>query len=870
MTDPAHQSCDPPGLTFQEAARLLAAEGPNELPSSRPRTLWAMAAAVAGEPMFLLLVACGVVYLFLGEPREALLLLGFVLLTMGITIYQERKTERALEALRDLASPRALVVRDGVQARIPGREVVRGDILVLSEGDRVPADAVLLSALNLTVDESLLTGESVAVRKLAREERPGEDYLGEEPPPGGDDQPFVYAGTLVVAGSGLARVTRVGAATRMGGIGRALAEIGPQQTALQRQTGRLVKRLALGGLALALAVAVIYGYTRSDWLGGVLAGLSLAMATLPEEFPVVLTVFLALGAWRMSSRQVLTRRLPAVETLGSATVLCVDKTGTLTQNRLSVRQLWAGGLLCRLNEGQQTSLPLHEGFHELIEYGILASQREPFDPLEQALTRAGGCLGDGDHLHGDWQLVREYPLSHQLLAISHVWRTAGDDHYVVAAKGAPEAVVDLCHLTDQHTVGLMGLVAAMADEGLRTIAVAAARIPAQAPSAPGLPEGQHGFPFEFVGLVGLADPVREGVPEAVAQCRRAGIRVLMITGDHPRTARAVARQAGLELADQVLTGPELAGLDDAALGERLKRVGVCARVAPEQKLRLVQALATAGEVVAMTGDGVNDAPALKAAHIGVAMGGRGADVAREAADLVLLDDDFSSIVAAVAMGRRIFDNLHKAMAYILAVHVPIAGLSLVPVLLGWPLVLLPVHIVFLELIIDPACSVAFQAEPPEPDLMDRPPRDPAEPLFGLGSIGLALAQGLSVLAITLAINGTALALERDPEEARALAFTTLVLANLGLILANRSWSELIVQTLARPNPAMWWIVAGAAVFLGLALYTPWLRGIFHFDLLHGHDLALCLAGASAGLFWFELLKLVKRRRGRRPDGRGGL
>jgi Ca2+-transporting ATPase len=344
----------------------------------------------------------------------------------------------------------------------------------------------------------------------------------------------------------------------------------------------------------------------------------------------------------------------------------------------------------------------------------------------------------------------------------------------------------------------------------------------------------------------------------------------MITGDHPRTARSVARQAGLDHPEQILTGGEMTGLDDQGLQERLKRTSVCARVTPEQKLKLVQALAAAGEVVAMTGDGVNDAPALKAAHIGIAMGGRGADVAREAADLVLLNDDFASIVAAVAMGRGIFDNLRKAMAYILAVHVPIAGLSLVPVLLGWPLILLPVHIVFLEMIIDPACSVAFQAEPPEADLMDRPPRDPAEPLFGLGSAGLALAQGLSVLAIVLAIHATALYLDKDPDEARALSFTTLVLANLGLILANRSWSELIVQTLARPNPALWWIVAGTLVFLGLALYTPWLSGMFHFDLLHGHDLALCLAGATAGVIWFELLKLGRRRRGRARAGQGGL
>ncbi len=850
LDDPYRQ----PGLSAGEAARRLAAEGPNELPSARPRSLPAQAAAVAAEPMFLLLLACGAVYFFLGDLREALMLLGFVFLVMGITLFQERKTERALDALRDLASPRALVIRDGGRIRIPGREVVRGDLIILGEGDRVPADGALMAALNLTVDESLLTGESAPVRKLARPPEPAEQAL-----PGGDDQPFVYSGTLVVRGRGLARVMETGAATRMGGIGRALAAIAPQDTALQRETERLVKRLALWGLGLCVLVTVVYGLTHADWPRAILAGLSLAMATLPEEFPVVLAIFLALGAWRMAQRQVLTRRLPAVETLGSATVLCVDKTGTLTLNRLSVRRLYAGGLMCRIDDDAAERPFLHEGFHELIEFGILASQREPFDPLEQALTRVGRSrLGDGDHLHQDWELVREYPLSHELLAISHVWRAAGRDEYVVAAKGAPEAVLDLCHLTDQHTVGLMGLVAAMADEGLRTIAVAAARFPGLA--EPDLPGGQHDFPFEFVGLVGLADPVRPGVPAAVAQCRQAGIRVIMITGDHPRTAQEIARQVGLDRPQAVLTGQEMAVLDETELKARLEGVNVCARVAPEQKLRLVRALDAAGHVVAMTGDGVNDAPALKAAHIGIAMGGRGADVAREAADLVILDDDFASIVAAVAMGRRVFDNLRKAMAYILAVHAPIAGLSLIPVLLGWPLVLLPVHIVFLEMIIDPACSVAFQAEPPEPGLMTRPPRDPREPLFGRRTVVLAVGQGLSVLAMVLAIHAAALMLGKGQDEARALTFTTLVLANLGLILANRSWSELIVRTLARPNPALWWIAAGTCLFLGLVLFTPGLRDLFHFEVLHLHDLLLCLGGAVAGVFWFEVLKAGRRTR----------
>ncbi|MBI5521586.1 MAG: cation-translocating P-type ATPase [Desulfarculus sp.] len=836
------------GLQPQEAGRRLAQHGPNELPAARPRPLWSLALGVLREPMFLLLVGAGAIYLALGDLREACMLLAFVLVVMAITLYQERKTERALTALRDLSSPRALVIRGGQQVRIPGREVVKGDLLILSEGDRVPADGVVLACLNLCLDESLLSGESEPVRKL-----PGEVVLAMAPP-GGDGLPFVYSGSLVVGGQGICQVLAVGAESQLGKIGRALASLPQEPTGLERQTRRLVRRLALAGALLCALVVVLYGLSRQDWLHGFLAGLSLAMAMLPEEFPVVLSIFLALGAWRISQKNVLTRRMPAVENLGAATVLCVDKTGTLTQNRMSVARVWAGGQFFDLGADGQRPLP--EAFHQVIEFGILASQPEAFDPMDQALQRLGAQQpGLLEHLHHDWELVREYPLSHEMLALSHVWRAAGDGQYVIAAKGAPEAIADLCHLNPAQAGEMAGLVRTMAREGLRTIAVAAARF-GQEP----LPGGQHDFAFSLVGLVGLMDPLRPGVPAAIEECRRAGIRVVMITGDHPRTALAIAAQAGLPEGGQVLTGPELEGLDDQALGARLAQINVFARVAPEQKMRLVQALKARGEVVAMTGDGVNDAPALKAAHIGVAMGGRGTDVARESAGLVLLDDDFSSIVAAVRLGRRIYDNLRKAMSYVLAVHMPIAGLSLAPVLLGWPLILLPAHIVFLEMIIDPACSVAFEAEPEEAGIMDRPPRDPGEPLFGGGTVLASLLQGLLALAMVLGVYLLASGRGASQDQARALAFTTLVLTNLGLILANRSWTSPLLASLKRPNPALWWVLAGSLAFLGLVLYVPFLRGLFHFEPVGLDGLLLCLAAGVFSVLFFELCKLPRRLR----------
>ncbi len=838
------------GLTEKEAAWRLISDGPNELPASARRGIWAIALEVIREPMFLMLVACGMLYLFVGEPADATMLLGFVFVVMGITIVQERRTEGALEALRDLSSPRALVIRDGQQRRIPGREVVRGDLLVIAEGDRVPADALLRHAINVSADESLLTGESVAVRKITATG----SITAERP--GGDDLPFIYSGTLITSGQGIAEVLSTGTQTELGKIGKALQEVTSESTLLQRETRSLVRNLALIALCLCAVVVIVYGMTRGNsagaWLDGVLAGLTLAMATLPEEFPVVLTVFLALGAWRISRNRVLTRRMPAVETLGAATVLCTDKTGTLTLNQMSVQQLYSAGQL--FDAGTAKDAPLPEKFHGLLEYGILASKRDPFDPMEKALERLGNeHLAQTEHLHADWSLVREYPLSPQLLALSHVWRSPSGSEYEIAAKGAPEAIAELCHLDQMEKDEITKQVTAMADEGLRVLGVAMARF-----TETDLPDEQHDFDFSFLGLVGLADPVRPTVSNAIRECTTAGVRVIMITGDYPGTAQSIARQIGLHAFENCITGPELDNMSDEELFRRIRDVSIFARAVPEQKLRIVNALKANGEIVAMTGDGVNDAPALKAAHIGIAMGGRGTDVARESASLVLLDDDFSSIVQAIKMGRRIYDNIRKAIAYIVAVHVPIAGLSIVPVFFpSWPLLLLPVHVVFLELIIDPACSLIFEAEEAEPDVMNRPPRKPTERLFNMRTVSISLLQGLIVLGVILGIVKLSGTIGHPDENAqRVFAFMALVAANLALILTNRSWNRTVLSMFRQPNRALWWVLVGVTVAMSLIFSVPFMRELFHFSTVDFADIALCVLAGVLGILWFEILKLT--------------
>ncbi len=834
-----------PGLSEVEATRLLKVHGYNELPSQKKPSLLSILIRVLSEPMLLLLIGCGILYFLIGETKDAAMLVAFVFVMIGITFFQERKTERTLEALRELSSPRALVIRDGKQIRIPGREVVRKDLIVIREGDRIPADATVLTSENLMVDESLLTGESIPVRKSDW------DYKLSQQKPGGDNLPFVYSGSLVVSGWGEAIVTSTGVHTAMGKIGKSLGLIKEEETLLRKETAKIVRGVTVIGIILCTITILAYYLLKDNLIQGILAGLTLSMAMLPEEFPVVLLVFQTLGAWRISKNKVLTRRVAAIETLGSATILCSDKTGTLTQNKMELGGFGVNDSFFFFDTSSPKTFP--EKFHQLLEYAILASQSDPFDPIEKEIKRKGEkLLKDSKHLHTTWHLAKEYPLSKELLTISRVWQSPDNNEYVIASKGAPEAIIDICHLAKQEKERILNRVTAMSEKGQRVLGVAKATF-----SRKNLPSNQHDYKFEFVGLAGFYDPIRPTVPHSVREAHQAGIRVMMITGDYPGTAQFIARQIGLKNPDQYITGEDLDKMNSQELREKIKDVNIFARVVPEQKLLIVNALKDNGEVVAMTGDGVNDAPALKSANIGIAMGERGTDVAREAAHLVLLDDNFSSIVSAVREGRRIFNNLKQAMGYIMAVHVPIAGMTILPLLFDLPVVLMPAHIAFLELIIDPACSIVFESEKEDSDIMKRPPRSLHSPLFNLKNVSLNLLQGVGVLIATFLLFAYIIRSGRGELVARSFAFVSLVLSNILLIVVNLSWRKNISRIIFSSNKTLYLIISIVLVCLICVLYVPFLSSLFHLSALAFIDIVLIGAVVLISLSWFEGLKLIR-------------
>ncbi len=825
-------SADARGLTTEEVVRRRAEFGVNEIDKPRTRSLWAILRGVLREPMFMLLLVGAGVYLAIGDLGEGLFLTAGAAVSMGLVIIQEARSEGALRALRSLAQPMARVVRDGVDQQIAARDLVPGDLVLLEEGERLPADVRLVSGDLLSVDESMLTGESAPVAK----------HRTDDP---ADETGKLFAGAMIARGGGVAEVIDTGARTVLGKIGASLAAGGEEPTPLQQAAHRVVGYLAIAALAFCVVVFLAYGLLRGDWLMGGLTSITVAISLLPEEFPMVLAVFLALGAWRLARHNVLVRRSAVIEALGGATMLCVDKTGTLTRNRMQLARAWAGDSMHDLDDDRQRA----GAVARMLRIAALASARRSLDPMDRAILDLAPQPDDIPS-HGP---DRTWPLKPERLAVIQVWRHGEGE--IAAAKGAPETVFRMCRLPPERIEAQKRVLDDMAAEGLRVLAVASSHQDRRFPDEP--EDGD----FQFEGLIGFIDPLREDAPAALAEARSAGIDVAMITGDHPSTALAIARQAGVSVAAGALAGADIDALDDAGLRQRIRAVRVFARIRPEQKLRLVDAFKANGEVVVMTGDGVNDGPALQAAHIGIAMGKRGTDVAREASDIVLLDDSFASIVGGVRLGRRIFANLRKALTFITAVHVPLAGLALGPILLGWPPLFLPMHVVLLELVIDPVCSLVFEAEPSESHSMQKPPRRKDEPLFGPSHIAFGVLQGAIVLLAVAGVYGWALQAGEETQ-ARGAAFCCLVVANLTMAMADAAGGR--AGLFDRSHAAFWSIAAAAAAALATTLYLPVLS-----DILKMTPPPLAMLGVSLGVAviaggWFGAAKAL---RGMRPAQR---
>lgn len=834
----AHQT-NANGLTTDEAKRLQEQYGKNELSLQKQESFFKKVFHIICEPMFLLLLVAAVIYFILGEPRDGAIMLVFVIGIISIDIIQELKTDKTLNALRDLSAPHVMVIRDGVEMEIASADLVPGDLMQIQEGVKIPADGVIIKCNDLCVDESSLTGEAEGVWKVPNDAvEATSDYWRKD---------YCYAGTLVTQGAATVQVSKIGSATEYGKIGQNVAEAPNSPTPLQKQTGKIVKLCSgIAAVLFALVGVVTYLNIPDHAIGdriieSILSGITLAMAMIPEEFPVILTVFLSMGAWRLAKKNSLVRKLPSVETLGAVSVLCVDKTGTITMNQMTVQDTWAA-------DGDTDVL---------CEMMGLACETEAYDPMEKAMLAYCEKLGiSKNHLFGG-SLITEYAFTNELKMMGHVWRHDGE--ILIAAKGSPERILTLCDLTNEAQSQTEGKVKEMSMNGLRVIAVGVMKLNNEAD----VPTQMTDCSLNLCGLIGLADPPRETVKEDIAVCTKAGIRVVMITGDNGITASSIAKKIGMPNSDHIITGDELNEMTDEELRNRVNDVSIFSRVIPEHKMRIVKALKDNGEIVAMTGDGVNDAPALKYADIGIAMGKRGSEVSREAADLILMDDNFSTIVDTVKDGRRIYDNIRKAVGYVFAIHIPIAFSSLLAPMLGIGsanLLLLPLHVVLLELIIDPTCSIVLERQPPERDIMSRPPRNRDEKLLSSKTLLKSVLQGLCVFAASFGAYFYLLnQYPADASIARTMGLAIIMFANLFLVQVNSSEQDFAFQSLKRfwGDKVMWIINLGTLAGLLVILYTP-LCGFLKLAPLSIGQFFASLGIAAVSVLWYELVKLVRK------------
>jgi Ca2+-transporting ATPase len=816
------------GLSEAEAARRLLQQGPN-IGIQPGGKLWGLLLSVAGEPMFLLLLCACAVYFFLGELTEAITMLSALCLVAGISVFQDYRSRKAVNALSKMTSKRAKVVREGVRRALPAEDLVVGDLIVCEEGDLIPADATVRAANDFVVNESIITGESAPVDKMA-----------------GDD---IMQGTLVVRGYCHAEVKATGKNTMLAGIGYSVEQQSREKTPLQQKVARFVRLMALAGSLAFFFVWAYYSWETGSMVEGLLYGLAMAMSVLPEEIPVALSTFMALGAYRLLRHGVIARGLNAVETLGSATVICVDKTGTLTQNlmRLALAYDAIRGQEISFENGEASPTPV-------LEYAMWASEEAPFDPMEKSLHAHYAAAFAIDE-RGAYRMVMEFPLSGSPPVMTHVFANS-DQQLKIGGKGGLESILRLSSPDEATRREALEIARSYASRGLRVLGVAQGLW-----RHAGLPRAQEDIEFRFLGIVAFADPPDPHIREVIQHFHDAGLIVKMITGDSLETALAVAREVGIP-SGAALSGGEVASLAPEALRRRVDNIHVFARMFPEAKLKVIEALKANGEVVAMTGDGVNDAPALKAAHIGVAMGKRGAEVAKHAAGLVLARDNLGRMVEAIMLGRRINVNLRKAIRYIISIHIPIILLVAMPIFSPWlpPMLFGPVHVIFLELIMGPTCSIIYENEPANPAELRRPYLQDQRSLFSADELGLTILQGLAITVACLFV-GYHAAAHGDGAYVRACIFSTLVFANVFLTLVNRSFTQSIAKTIRMKNRLIPVVIFLSLALLAAILYLPFFNGVFNVVPLGPAELLMPFLAAILAVFWVEPWKIWKAKAG---------
>ncbi|MDZ4679748.1 MAG: cation-translocating P-type ATPase [Saprospiraceae bacterium] len=820
------------GLTQSQVLESREKFGYNRLDYKKENPFWEAIKSLAKEPMVLLLFMASSIYFISGKTGDGIFLASAIVLVATISLYQDSRSRNALEKLKQFSQPNCKVIRDGEVVEIKSDDLVTGDSLMVEEGTAIAADGIIVHSNDFSVNESILTGESLPVYKdSTKEDR------------------FIYRGTTVSSGLAIATITAIGSGTQLGKIGKSLESIQEEKTPLELQIGNFVKKMVIAGAVVFAIVWAINYFKTYDILDSLLKALTLAMSILPEEIPVAFTTFMALGSWRLMKMGIVVKQMKTVETLGSATVICTDKTGTITENKMSLAALY-------VLASQKTSKPedaLGEEEKALIRLAMFASEPIPFDPMEVALHEAyQHAATDDERPH--YHMVHEYPLGGQPPMMTHLFENESGQR-IIAAKGAPEALMQVSNLSDVEKQQIETAANTLATNGYRLLGVGEAVF-----AGNDFPAEQQQFQFRFRGIVAFYDPPKHNIQSVLEDFYRAGMTVKIVTGDNAATTAAIAKQVGFRGYENSISGDELMQLSDAELQERVINTQVFTRMFPEAKLKIINALKAKNEIVAMTGDGVNDGPALKASHIGIAMGKKGTEIAKEAASLVLLEDDLSKMVDAVAMGRKIYTNLKKAIQYIISIHIPIVLTVFLPLALGWiyPNIFSPVHIIFLELIMGPTCSIIYENEPMEKNTMLQKPRPFTNTFFNWKELTTSILQGLMITAGTLLIYQYAVYQGFSETITRTMVFTTLIAANIFLTLVNRSFFYSIFTTLRYKNNLVLLIIGITVAISGLLLFVPPLAKFFEFEALTIAQLSISMGIGFASVIWYEIIKWRKR------------